>query len=167
MSVPVGVRRDARRRRPVARRMAVGGGGGTSCVRADAPVLKRPRARARTRRVTSGNRRSRGRAQGDCCFSRASPSGRCHDSSGDSRCKNVCSRSVGAQCGSYMFIYIYIYTTQAQNFITFHFESSYLIEIWVILHRNWFQCHLVRSGDPKESTPVKKNEIYLEMWQVT
>ena len=35
------------------------------------------------------------------------------------------------------------------NCIAFHFESSYLNGIRVFLHRNWFQCHLVRSGDPK------------------
>ena len=55
-------------------------------------------------------------------------------------------------------------TSPGQNFIMFRFKCSYLNEIRVFLHRNWFQCHLVRSGNLKESTPVKKYESYLEIW---
>ena len=55
-------------------------------------------------------------------------------------------------------------TSPSQNFMVFHFKCSYLNEIRVFLHRNWFQCHLVRSGNPKKSTPVKKYESYLEIW---
>ena len=57
-------------------------------------------------------------------------------------------------------------TSPSGNFIAFHFESSYLNRIWVFLHRNWFQCYLVRSGNQKKSTPVKKYEIYLEIRHV-
>ena len=55
-------------------------------------------------------------------------------------------------------------TSPGQNFIMFRFKCSYLNEIRVFLHRNWFQCHLVRSGNLKKSTPVKKYESYLEIW---
>ena len=39
-------------------------------------------------------------------------------------------------------------TSPYGNVIMFHFKCSYLNEIRVFLHRNWFQFHLVRSGNP-------------------
>ena len=60
----------------------------------------------------------------------------------------------------------FLLASPSGNFIAFHFESSYLNGIRVFLHRNWFQCHLVRSGNPKESTAAKKYESYLDIRQV-
>ena len=37
----------------------------------------------------------------------------------------------------------------------FHFKCSYLNGIRIFLHRNWFQCRLVRSTNPKKTTPVR------------
>ena len=47
-------------------------------------------------------------------------------------------------------------TSPGENVIALHFESSYLNGIRVFLLRNWFQCHLVRSGDPKKINSGEK-----------
>ena len=64
-------------------------------------------------------------------------------------------------------ICIWICTTLTENYIRLCFKSSYRNDIRIFLHRTWFQCHLVHLGNPKQSTPVKQYESYLEMWHVT
>ena len=47
-------------------------------------------------------------------------------------------------------------TSPGENGIMFGFEGSYLNEIRVFLHPNWFQYHLVRSGNPKKINSGEK-----------